>query len=245
LRLAWARRADALIFYDPERPKWFIERGVSEDKVFVTWNSIDTDRVAEFVQDWDADPRHRVLYVGRLIASKKVDLLVRGFAEALPDLPDAVVLTIIGDGPERSALEALATEEGVGDRVEFTGPLTDETELAPYFNTSLVSVSPGYVGLSIIHSMAYGIPMLVADNEPHSPEIVALRPDANGVYFPASDPEALGEALVTMCRDTARLAQLSRAARTTVEQGFSLERMVQAFEDAVAHATRASKGRRQ
>jgi len=236
LRVGWARRASALIFYDPERPKWFTERGIPAQKVFVTWNTIDTDTIAGLATPWPAAQRHRVLYVGRLITRKKVDLLLRGFAIALPDLPLDTCLTIIGDGPEAASLRALASDLGMTDRVEFTGSVTDEVELAPYFNTSFVSVSPGYVGLSIIHSMAYGVPMLVADSEPHSPEIVALSPGANGEFFASGDPHALAACLMRVCADRAGLARMSTAARETAARGFSLDRMVRAFEGAVLYS---------
>ncbi len=238
LRLGWARRASALIFYDPERPKWFTERGVSAEKVFVTWNSIDTDTAASLTAPWSATQRHRVLYVGRLIARKKVDLLLRGFALAVSDLPPDICLTIIGDGPEAAPLRTLASGLGIADRVQFTGSVADEARLAPYFNTSLVSVSPGYVGLSIIHSMAYGLPMLVADNEPHSPEIVALSPGANGEFFASGDADALAASVVRACADQQALARMSTAARETVSRWFSLDRMVRAFEGAVVYSLR-------
>lgn len=242
LRLAWARRASALIFYDPERPKWFTERGIPTQKVFVTWNSIDTDTIASLAAPWSGTQRNRVLYVGRLIARKKVDLLLRGFAIAVADLPPDTRLTIIGDGPEAASLRALASDLGVADRVEFTGSVTDEVKLAPYFNTSFLSVSPGYVGLSIIHSMAYGIPMLVAGNEPHSPEIVALKPGENGEHFAAGNGEALAAALVRLGQGPGALYAMSAAARRTVDEHFSLDRMVHAFEEAVGYVCRLDLG---
>ncbi|NLN89373.1 MAG: glycosyltransferase [candidate division WS1 bacterium] len=238
LRVGWARRASALIFYDPERPKWFTERGIPAEKVFVTWNTVDTDTVASLAAPWSATQRHRILYVGRLIARKKVDLLLGGFEIAVSDLPPDTCLTIVGDGPEADPLRVRASDVGIADRVEFTGSVTNEAELAPYFNTSFVSVSPGYVGLSIIHSMAYGLPMLVADNEPHAPEIVALSPGANGELFASGDAEALAACLVRMCADQQAMARMSSAARETVARGFSLGRMVRAFEGAVVYSIR-------
>lgn len=235
LRLAWARRADALVFYDAERPKWFIERGIPRDKVFVAWNSIDTDRIAELIADWSAKPRHRILYIGRLIPQKKVDLLVRAFALAAPHLPEKATLTIIGDGPEAAPLRALATDLGISDRVEFTGAITDEEQLAPYFNAAVLCVCPGAVGLALIHSMAYGVPMLVADTEPHGPEIAALAHGNNGLLFPADDVIGLAAGLVDTCGDAARLASMSESARSTVASRYSLAAMVDVFESAVSY----------
>lgn len=239
VRLLWARMADAILFYDTERPEWFIRRGVPSEKVFIAWNSIDTDLVAGLAADWSAVPRYRVLYIGRLTARKKVGLLVRGFADAAAELPPDARLTVIGDGPEGPMLRRLAADLGIADRTEFTGSITEESRLAPYFNTSLVSISPGAAGLALIHSMAYGVPVLVADDELHGPEFSALTPNVNGMLFPSDDCKALATALVKTFTNRDSIADMGEAARLTVATRYSLSAMVDGFEAAVAYVCRA------
>jgi glycosyltransferase involved in cell wall biosynthesis len=235
LRLAWARNADALILYDSERLAWFTERGIAPEKLFLAWNSVDTDRIASLAQDWSASRRYRVLYTGRLIAQKKVDLLLRAFALAAPGLPCEARLTMIGAGPEAAALRGLAENLHILGRTDFVGQVTDEAVLAPYFNTSRMSVSAGGVGLALIHTMAYGVPMLVADHEPHGPEFSALVPEVNGLLFPSDDCEALAHLLVQAFAGGLALAGMSQAARSTVATRYSLGAMVDAFNAAVAY----------
>src|SRR5581483_7439328 len=145
--------------------------GVPKNKIFVAWNSIDIDEIDSLVQHLPMTRRNRVLFIGRLIPEKKPGLLIEAFANASSRLSSDIVLTLVGDGPERTNLERLVRQFNIDDRVEFVGSTYNQDQLAPYFNTSWISVSPGYIGLSAIHSMAFGVPMLVADKEPHSPEI--------------------------------------------------------------------------
>lgn len=234
--LALIRLADAFLFYNEEGAERMAALGVPRHKLFVAWNSVDTGEIERLRQDTPLGERLRILSIGRLIPEKKTDLLMRGFAAALPSLPPNARLTIIGEGPERAKLEALAADFGLEDRVEFVGSLYEQEQLAPFFNAAWVSVSSGYVGLSAIHSLAYGLPMLVAEDEPHSPEIAAIEPGVNAAFFPSDDAAGLAEGLTGLAADPARWEAMSLEARRTVQRRFSIDAMSQAFEDAIRYA---------
>ncbi|MFN2383271.1 MAG: glycosyltransferase family 4 protein [Gemmatimonadota bacterium] len=235
---AWlARRADGVILYDAAQVRALVGLGVPADQLIVAPNAIDTEAIAGLAAPWEAGPRPLVLYVGRLIRAKKVALLIEAFASALPRLPAGTQLMIIGDGAERTALERLAGARGVSAAVTFTGEVLDEVRLAPLFNRAWVSVSPGYVGLAAIHSLAYGVPLVIAADEPHSPEIGAVEAGINARLVPSDAPAALAAALIDLAGDADRLAAMSAAGRRTVGEGYSLTGMVAAFEAAVERAS--------
>lgn len=236
LRLLMARYADAIIFYDSTQADRFVSLGIPQDKVFVAPNSIDTEEIEHLATPHLKHQRYRVLYVGRLIPAKKVDLLIRGFASAYPRLDPKTILTIVGDGPEYASLADLAQRVGLGDHIEFVGSNYQQELLAPLFNSAWVSVSPGYVGLSAIHSLAYGLPMIVAENEPHSPEVAALSEGTNCLFFSSDDSEALANRLVELICDQERWDRMSEASSRTIREKFNLSVMTQAFEQAVAYA---------
>jgi glycosyltransferase involved in cell wall biosynthesis len=167
--------------------------------------------------------------VGRLIPAKKVDVLVDGFQKALSGLISDTKLIIVGDGPERARLAALVENYGIADRVEFRGEILDNVALAPLFAESLLTVSPGYVGLSVIHSLAFGVPVLVADNEPHSPEVEVLVPGRNCEYFEADSAESLAGNLLKMLSSPQRLLEMGRAGFDDVTKKYSLEQMTETF----------------
>ena len=99
------------------------------------------------------------------------------------------------------------------------------------------SVSPGAVGLSIVQSTAFGVPMIVARDEPHGPEIEAAREGENSVLVESDSPAALAGALREMAaqrdRWSARRGEIAAdcAARYSAEA--MAERMLEAIRAAM------------
>ncbi|MDP4644996.1 MAG: glycosyltransferase [Opitutales bacterium] len=143
------------------------------------------------------DGADSILYVGRLVEKKKVRLLLEGFIRAQQDslLPEHIRLVFVGDGAERQHLEARAEEAGVTAKVDFAGHVSDVTELRGYYQNAICAVSPGYVGLSATQSFSFGVPMLIARDEFHSPEIEACIEGFNASFCPSDDAAALALAL--------------------------------------------------
>jgi glycosyltransferase involved in cell wall biosynthesis len=171
--------------------------------------------------------------VGRLVPAKKVDLLLAAFALAVEQLPTDARLVFVGDGPLRGSLETRAATLGIGDRVVFEGHRGTIDELRPLYGDAIASVSPGYVGLSLIQSIGFGVPMLVARDEPHSPEIAAAVEGENVHSFASDSPSELASLLVSVAGERAawlaRREQISRWTRAN----YSVEVMVAAFVSAL------------
>jgi len=133
--------------------------------------------------------RTTLLSVGHLVPRKAHDLVI----QALQWLPE-MDLVVIGDGPERGALGALARKSGVGDRVRFVGALAQE-ELRNYYGAAdalvLASSREGWANV-LLESMACGTPV-VASKIGGTPEVVSA-PEA-GVLVAERTPEAIAEAV--------------------------------------------------
>jgi glycosyltransferase involved in cell wall biosynthesis len=168
----------------------------------------------------------RTLVIGtiaRLDPVKDLGTLVDAMA-ALPADP-ATIAVIVGDGSERTALEARVHRAGVSDRIRFLGQRDDARRWLAgcdvYVNCS---VSEG-VSLTILEAMAAGLPV-VATRVGGTPEVVD---DTCGMLIPARDAAALAAALTSLGRDPDRRATLGRAARARVEERFTIERMVSEY----------------
>ena len=181
----------------------------------------------------DERPGRDVIYVGRLVGSKKPMLLLEAFAEALPRLPTDACLVLVGDGELLPDLRDRARVLGVRDRVHFTGHVSDFETLRSLYWDALVSVSPGYAGLSVIQSHWFGVPMVIARNEPHAPEIEAAIEGQNAVFVESDSRAALSDAMVDVFQ--ARALWLSRGpaiARQCVVR-YAIEASVRSFAAAI------------
>jgi glycosyltransferase involved in cell wall biosynthesis len=131
---------------------------------------------------------------------------------------------VIGDGPERGRLEALAAELGVADRVEFTGQLEHDAALERARRCSLFvlpSVDEAF-GVAYVEAMAGWVPALAAFGEPGPAEIAHLGDGLRLV--PPGDVERLAATLDALTADRELLRDLGRQARATVERAFTWER---------------------
>jgi glycosyltransferase involved in cell wall biosynthesis len=196
------------------------------DRLAVVSNFVDVRAVAA-----RRAPGKGAVYVGRLSHEKGVDVLV----EAIGRLPGRH-LEVVGDGPERARLEALAAAVAPG-RVRFLGRLPRE-QVLDRLRAAAVAVLPSRCHenqpMAVLEAFACGVPVVAADLG-GLPELV----DAGrcGELFPAEDAGALAAALGRLLDDPARAAALGAAARARAEQEFTPERHLERL-DAVYRAAR-------
>jgi glycosyltransferase involved in cell wall biosynthesis len=185
------------------------------------------------VEGADRRSARNIICVGRLVAAKKPLLLLEGFSRAMPMLPGDTRLVFVGDGPLSAALEERAQHLGVAGRVDLVGHVDAFERLRGLYADALVSVSPGYVGLSLTQSLWFGVPALIARDEPHAPEIEAAKPGMNAVFFDSDEPEALGKALVDAFERRDLWLERAPAIAEACVRRYSLESMVDAIVEVV------------
>jgi glycosyltransferase involved in cell wall biosynthesis len=161
--------------------------------------------------------------VGHLVARKRQADVLRALAVLGPRHPQ-LRYTIIGDGPERAALEALARRLEVDQRVEFRGQLAPAEALAQA-RTATLFVMPSTeeaFGVVYIEAMAAGIPAIGCRGEP-GPEEIAAAGDGL-VLVPPGDIERLTQRIDELLSDPQRLREAGQRARATVAENFTWER---------------------
>lgn len=161
------------------------------------------------------------LYVGRLQARKRVDRLIRACA-SLSDQkrPD---LVIVGDGPERAALESLARQTYPETR--FIGTLTGSA-LDPFYARADLFVLPGSGGLAVQQAMAQGLPVVVGEADGTQAELV--RPE-NGWLLQDTSDLSLSRVLETALADVATLRRMGLESYRIVSEEVNTDAMVEAF----------------
>ncbi|MGO9960225.1 MAG: glycosyltransferase [Solirubrobacteraceae bacterium] len=168
-------------------------------------------------------PTPTLVTVGNLIARKRHADVIEALA-LLRDRRPELRYVVVGDGPEREALRALAAARRVGDRVLFTGRLPHEQAVAAARRGSLFvlpSTAEAF-GVSYIEAMAAGVPAIGCRGEDGPEEIAAA---GGGIELVApGDPRALAAVVDALLGDPVRLAALGAAARDTVCRSFTWER---------------------
>lgn len=196
--------------------------GPAAGKVLLAQHGVDTARFAPAPTPSAGQKPTRplqVLAVGRLVPKKGYPVLLRALAE-LAARNQPVVCTVIGAGPERVALNALASELGVVELVRFQGAATHQEVAAAYrqadvfVQASVVLPNGDRDGIpnSLLEAMASGLPV-VASEVAGIPEVV--RP-GSGLLVPAGDHQALAAALARLGTDPGLRAELGQAARQHV-----------------------------
>lgn len=172
-----------------------------------------------------------IIYVGRLIKAKKVDVLIRALKNAIDKkfLSNEVRLLIVGDGIERNNLIELVKELNLMDRVTFKGHIQETSVLRKLYGSSFCSVSSGYVGLSATQSFSFGIPMVVSKNESHSPEIEACQEGFNAKYFETDDVNDLALKLLEFYKERESFFESRNQISENAARNYSFEAMRDTF----------------
>ncbi len=170
-----------------------------------------------------AAPEPVLVTVAHLVARKRHADVIRALAW-LGDRHPGVRYRIIGDGPERERLAALATELDIDDRVELVGQLPHDEALAVARRADVFvmpSVDEAF-GVAYVEAMAAGMPAVAALGEPGPQEIAAAGDGL--VLVPPGDVAALAEALDALLADPAHRRALGAQAQRTVAESFTWER---------------------
>jgi N-acetyl-alpha-D-glucosaminyl L-malate synthase BshA len=176
---------------------------------------------------WD-DPARRpsVLFHGSSFrALKRVGDVVRALAAISKTREAALVL--VGDGPERPAVEALARELGVAERVRFLGLLPRFADLLARSDLFVLPSATESFGLAALEALACGVPV-VASEVGGLPEVVRNR--ETGLLVPPADPGALAAACLSLLEDEPRRRAFAAAARADALARFDPEPTIDHYE---------------
>jgi glycosyltransferase involved in cell wall biosynthesis len=150
-----------------------------------------------------------VVAAGRLVPSKRYDVLVRAFAKVVAERPDWE-LRIYGHGVEEARLRALVLELGLHNHVRLMGGYTP---IEPEWAKASIAAVPSDrepFGMTLVEAMRCGVPVVSTD-APHGPGEI-LEHGVDGLLTPVGDPDAMGDALLQLINDDELRRSMAAAA---------------------------------
>ncbi|MFH1537907.1 MAG: glycosyltransferase family 4 protein [bacterium] len=208
--------------------------GIPEGRILSISNGVDTENFRPAASGEKEELRRRnpipfsrcAICLGSLIPRKRVDFLISIWPEVVKKFPDAGLL-VVGDGEERDALERLAREKGIGDRVLFTGTVANPED---YLRSADIFIMPSRaegVSNALLQAMSCALPVLVAEN---SGTRVLIENGVNGfVISPGDRDEAVRVIEKLFTSETVR-ARIGESARGTILQKFSIQTIAEQYE---------------
>lgn len=214
---------DALITYSQQGAEQYRSLGFPAERIFVAPNAAaprPSNPPLQRSMAFDGAPR--LLFVGRLQARKRLDVLLRACAMLPAEMqPD---LDIVGDGPARAELEALAS--AVYPRAKFHGAHVGD-ELLPFYAAADLFVLPGTGGLAVQQAMAHALPVMVAEADGTQTDLVR---SGNGWQLPTGvDEQSLANALAQALAQPVRLREMGAESYRIVSEEINLESMAEVF----------------
>jgi len=227
------RWADKIIVVSGEIKK-IIQRayGLDDSKIQVLKNGIVTDEhlpesMALEGEFPDSVNKLKIIAVGRLVASKGFDVLIRAVAELVKQGINGFWVMLVGEGEEEGPLQKLVRELNMEHYVKLTGLRQDVIQL---MKASDIYVMPSrYEGLSIamIEAMACALPIVGSD----APGVRDFVVDGeNGIRFHTDDVSGLAECIRRLANDQNLRARLSRGARRCFERNYDMRPNVKSLD---------------
>lgn len=210
VRNLFYRLPHGLLLYGNRAKMIGVENGFAKDRMYVVYNSLDyrtqktitthmtQDRIKRVREMFFSDLKIPLLiYTGRLTRLKGLGLLLIAMSQ-LQNQGFKTSLLLVGDGPEREPLTQLAKTSGLA--VHFYGPCYDEHKLSELIMSANVTVAPGQIGLTAIHSLGYGTPVITHDDpNDQGPEWEAIVPGETGEIFKRGDVYDLARTIHKWC----------------------------------------------
>lgn len=137
-----------------------------------------------------------LLFIGRLTKIKKMHLVIEAMKLAFKE-KNHYNLVIIGDGVDKHSQEQLVKDSKLIQNVWFYGPCYEEERIGELIYNADLCVSPGNVGLTAIHSLMYGTPVITHNNFSNQmPEFEAIQDGITGMFFKENNPDDLKKVIM-------------------------------------------------
>jgi glycosyltransferase involved in cell wall biosynthesis len=180
------------LLYGDNAKDTMIREGFSEKKLYVVYNSLDYERqikLREAQNSGDIYTKHFrnsdpvIIFIGRLQREKKLEMIIEAQKRLIKG-GNNINVVFVGTGEMEGLLKSIQEEYGLTNRIWFFGPCYEEEQIARLIYNATLTVSPGDIGLTAIHSLTYGTPVITHSSyRKHGPEYEAITKGETGDFF--------------------------------------------------------------
>ena len=257
LRESFYRLSDGMLLYGNYSRGLMIQHGFDPERLYVIYNSLNYEQQRSLRDSTHIDEINSEIkclygalstlplsvFIGRLTEVKKLDMLLFSLKKLMEKGIESNCL-FVGDGPERMRLEGIVSELGIGRNVKFYGECHDEAIISRLLAKANVCVSPGNVGLTAMHVMAYGTPVITHDDfKWQMPEFEAIEHRVTGSFFRSGSLESLTEEMAYwLCLPPELSQKACNDCVRVVEEYFNPDRQVAIVRQACAGAGATEAG---
>ena len=223
--------SDRILVYGDRAKDLMIKEGINASKLYPVHNSLDYDTQNEIIKHMPSNnpiAEHfkndypTIFFSGRLTAPKKIDLLVKAVSQ-LKDEGVNINCVLMGNGSEKQKLESLVNELSLDDRFWFYGPCYDESTIGSMYWNAAICVSPGNVGLTAIHAMTYGCPVITHNNFAYQmPEFEVIVPGKTGDFYEYGNIPSMKEMVKKwICNSMQDKLLVRKECQDVIQQGWT------------------------
>lgn len=194
------KSANGIFTYGEYAKNLMIKEGFDESKIHPIHNSLNYDKQLKIRQNIRQTNCYKdhfknsypvLIFIGRLTEIKRLDMLIKSIKE-LRDNGENYNLVFVGDGPMRDSLQIITQKYNLTDRIWFYGACYDETKNAELIYNADLCVAPGNVGLTAMHTMMFGTPVISHNCfKFQMPEFEAIKPNITGDFFEYQNNKSL------------------------------------------------------
>jgi len=228
----WCRRISARVYRSAcrvicisERVREEVLQACHDIKTSLIYNAASPDQCSPSIENSETPPS--ILTIGNLIPIKGHDVLIRAVA-AISGAHPTLQLQIVGDGPERPRLTALARDLNLSDRVHFLGRVSRAKIPGLLQRCTLFALPSRYEGLGCVYLEAMSSGKVAIGGRGQGIEEV-IRHGANGWLIDPESPEQLASSLTTLLGNAALREFIGQQARQTILNGFTLRHQAEGF----------------
>ncbi len=229
---------DAHVDYVEEAFDIFGSYGVSREKIFIIYNSPDTDLLLALRKEIENEApilppcKHRIMHIGRLIEWKRIDMLIRSFKDVNRTFHDSELL-IVGTGPQENYLKKLTKELKLEKNVRFVGGVYDPRDIGKYFLSSTIYVLAGMGGISINDAMIFGKPVICSVCDGTEKKLVYNG--RNGLYFKDGDQSDLTTKIQKLLSDKNLIKTMGLNSTLIIEKEINIHTVIRGYIDAFTY----------